>query len=145
MGYLGMSEAAVPCRRHHRSELLARQVHEALMIAGFEPDLRHPVEPIIDDRFDTVGLAEGWNDATRAVAEQGSGVVLVGQLDRPMQESPELSLMELAGRRQHSDDVTLPITHKDCLSKMIRRNFVDSGSLPRGHGPLMNENVIADI
>jgi hypothetical protein len=145
MGFSGVREAAVPCRRHERVELLARKVHEAFMIASFKPDLRRPVEPIIDDRFDTIGLAEGRNGATGAVAEQPVGVVLAGQLDRPVQESPELSLMELAGRRQHSDDVTLPITHKDCLSKMIRRNFVDSGSLPRGHGPLMNENVIADI
>ena len=116
------------------------------MIAGFEPDLRRPVEPIIDDRFDTIGVAEGRNGATRAVAEQAIGVVLAGQLDRPVEESPELSLMELAGRRQHSyDDVTLPITHKDRLSKMVRRDLAGSGSLPRGHGPLMNENVIADI
>ena len=145
MGYSGMSEAAVPCSRHQRVELLARKVHEAFMIAGFKPDLRRPVEPIIDDRFDTIGLAEGRNGATRAVAEQPVGVVLAGQIDRPVEESPELSLVELAGRRQHSYDVTLPVTHKDRLSKMVRRDLAGSGSLPRGHGPLMNENVIADI
>jgi hypothetical protein len=144
MGFSGVSEAAVPCRRHERVELLARKVHEAFMIAGFEPDLRCPVEPIIDDRFDTIGLAEGRNGATGAVVEQPIGVVLAGQLDRPVQESPELSLMELAGRRQHSYDVTLPVTHKDRLSKMVRRDLAGSGSLPRSHGPLMNENVIAD-
>src|SRR4029450_12917182 len=111
MGSSGVSEAAVPCSCHQRVELLARKVHEAFMIAGFEPDLRRPVEPIIDDRFDAIGLAEARNGATRAVAEQSVGVVLAGQLDGPMQESPELSLLELAGRRQHSYDVTLPVTH----------------------------------
>ena len=83
--------------------------------------------------------------APRAQSPNRLRVVLAGQLDRPVQELPELSLMELAGRRQHSYDVTLPITHKDRLSKMVRRDLAGSGSLPRRHGPLMNENVIADI
>jgi hypothetical protein len=145
MGFSGVSEAAVSGSRHQRVELLARKVHEAFMIAGFEPDLRRPVEPIIDDRFDAIGLAEGRNGATGAVAEQSVGIVLAGQLDRPVQESPELSLLDLAGRRQHSYDATLPVAHKDRLSKMIRRDLAGSGSLPRSHGRLMNENVIADI
>jgi hypothetical protein len=53
--------------------------------------------------------------------------------------------MELAGRRQHSYDVTLLVTHQDRLSKMVCRDLAGSRGLPRSHGPLMNKNLIADI
>jgi hypothetical protein len=82
MGFSGVSEAAVPCSRHQRVELLAREVHEAFMVAGFEPDLRRPVEPIIDDRFDTIaGLEFKHNKAgVSLVDSRGAGT--------PRSESP---------------------------------------------------------